>query len=376
MSPSECTGDSCPLPKKSTSSDKKSAQGNASTSLNSIIIGTVLKALSVPCFLLLMRTVYNPFYSSPQCLLRLVNETAPDHYRQHIYFRDMTYDDSCAGQKIQDYVSSQYDTVAMMENKVLQVFLVLQGIIGFAALAYMLATKPFRHIVKNLVVPNVVIMQSMTAVLAFSHVEQDILYTLGNVMHHTDLSQFTGASNASMLATTPNGFTFSCIATMVWFFYFFYHMAPILRKAGYVSITGEDLVTLVSLWTTWAMYSIKFSHPLWHEDFSEDWKHARPFTHEYKGYKHLMVHHGNGDSFGSHPLVDPPLSFFTKGYNVLHNDILHLHQGSVECVVLGFVASVLGSLVVAAVSYCLLSWVGRATEYLWPEPKVTKTKEI
>ena len=356
---SDCKGDSCPMPTKKASQNS----GGVMSSVNSVVVGSIIKSLSVPCFLLLMRTVYNPFYSSPQCLLRLVNETAPDHYKQHIYFRDMTYDDSCAGQNIHDYVHSQYNSVAQTESQIFQGFLALQGIIGFSVALYLLATKPFRQVLKNVIGPSFVIMHACAAVLSFSHVEQDILFTLGNVMHHTDLSKFTDLSNASMAATTPNGFSFSCIGTILWFFYAFYHMAPILRKSGYVTITGTDLVTvrkqqylyllllpylvpspftfpfylifylislpylylifylllvpspctspllllifylnfssflflpclfrqIISIWVSWAMYSIKFSHPLWHENFSEEWKDAMPFTHEYKGYKHVTV---------------------------------------------------------------------------------------
>lgn len=355
---------------------KKASQnsGGVMSSVNSVVVGSIIKSLSVPCFLLLMRTVYNPFYSSPQCLLRLVNETAPDHYKQHIYFRDMTYDDSCAGQNIHDYVHSQYNSVAQTESQIFQGFLALQGIIGFSVALYLLATKPFRQVLKNVIGPSFVIMHACAAVLSFSHVEQDILFTLGNVMHHTDLSKFTDLSNASMAATTPNGFSFSCIGTILWFFYAFYHMAPILRKSGYVTITGTDLVTIISIWVSWAMYSIKFSHPLWHENFSEEWKDAMPFTHEYKGYKHVTVHHVDGDAFGSHPVLDTVFSYFTKGYNVLHNDTLHLQQGSMECIVLGLVFSVLGSLMVALVSCHLLSFVGKALEMVWPEPKAVKAK--
>ena len=60
----------------------------------------------------------------------------------------------------------------------------------------------------------------------------------------------------------------------------------------------------------------------------DKYKDALPFTFAYKAYKHVIVHHGDGDSFGSHPILDPIFSAALYAYDHIHNKMLHLVIGS------------------------------------------------
>ena len=77
-----------------------------------ILVGTVVKSIFIPVALELIRAFHSSKYSNPNCLLRLVNETAPQHYSQHVYYQHLNYDDSCANEELENYVNSQFTPVS------------------------------------------------------------------------------------------------------------------------------------------------------------------------------------------------------------------------------------------------------------------------
>jgi len=79
---------------------------------------TFAKSAIIPLTFHLTRFL-NPFYSEPNCLLRLVNETAPAHYEAHQYWRQLSYDNTCTDLK--SFVLDQFNDYAQIEFKVWQV---------------------------------------------------------------------------------------------------------------------------------------------------------------------------------------------------------------------------------------------------------------
>jgi hypothetical protein len=102
-----------------------------------ILLFTLSKSLIIPLSIALHRYLLDdPFYSNPQCLLRLVNETAPEHYAAHQFWRSINYDNSCAGPRLKAFVESQFGTFAQAE---FMIWKLLAPAMFFAALATLLS---------------------------------------------------------------------------------------------------------------------------------------------------------------------------------------------------------------------------------------------
>jgi hypothetical protein len=55
----------------------------------------VFKSVAVPVLFVAVRAFIDPHYSDPQCGIRLVNQSAPEHFAKHPVWKDLIYDDSC-----------------------------------------------------------------------------------------------------------------------------------------------------------------------------------------------------------------------------------------------------------------------------------------
>ena len=101
--------------------------------LGTLAFGSAVKSVAIPLALGAIRRAI-PNYADPQCLMRLVNETANEHFAKHVYFRNVEYDESCAGQPLVEYVDAQFNALGAFENKLLKGFCSIAGLIGFVLL--------------------------------------------------------------------------------------------------------------------------------------------------------------------------------------------------------------------------------------------------
>lgn len=71
---------------------------------------SLIKSMTIPALMGVFRMM-DPHYASPNCLLNLVNMTAPDHYARHPFWKDLTYNDECSGEDytMKDFVFAQFD---------------------------------------------------------------------------------------------------------------------------------------------------------------------------------------------------------------------------------------------------------------------------
>lgn len=280
------------------------------------------KAMMGPGILLAMRNYVNPTYSNPMCLMKLVNTTAPEHYAIHPFWKDVAYDASC---DLAPFVEQQFNNTFefIVFGRVLKAILVL----AFLALLFNLSKLlSLRGVVTSVVGYGMAVFGVMH-LLMISHFEQDITFFSANIMHHSDVSGFTGQSNASLVDTVPQGFLVTCFLNMAYAFLFAYVVAkydPVASKA----YTPIVLVALFGIQTIRALTIIKMRHPVFHEIASEAGKDAFFLSEEYQAYKHVYVHHGNGDSFGSSYLFDWIYSASLYAYASWHNDILKLTLGT------------------------------------------------
>mmetsp|Transcript_32374 Transcript_32374/g.84922 ORF Transcript_32374/g.84922 Transcript_32374/m.84922 type:complete len:356 (-) Transcript_32374:533-1600(-) len=291
-----------------------------------VVLSITLKAIAVPLSLGLLRVYVDPKYSSPHCLLRLVNETAPQHWQNHPVWKHLTYDESCAGyDALSHYVQKQYTDQA--EHRLFTMFICCEALVAAALFLFLLcrhqALPCFRSFV-TVAATFFVADQINKLELLWTHFEQDVTFMLGNILHHTDISAFTTKSNTSFVSALPQGFLLSIFLCQTWKYgvccFLVIRADERLRSVLHPGMLAMQL----AITQTIIFYQLKHNHPLYHEIAKLEHKNAWPYTFEYRAYKHVYVHHHNGDSFGSSFHWDPFFSAALHLFGYLHNSVLGL----------------------------------------------------
>jgi hypothetical protein len=344
--------------------------------MGAVALATVFKSGFIPLALTGIRQ-FVPNYADPQCLLRLVNETANDHYTQHVYFQNVAYDDTCEGGKLHDYVNSQYNELGQFEKKLFLNTFMTTGALGAAYLLYDFSKKPSLRYLAKLAFNQITLYNTniVAAFLSLTHFEQDITFMLGNIMHHSDVSRFTENSNASFVDSLPNGFLLNSFCNVIWTVYFLYLLTPFMKRFGQSESSASTIVAQTFVGLTVLLWKIADQHPKFHELANESFKDAWPFTFEYQAYKHVIVHHGNGDAFASNILLDPIFSAALYGYDFIHNTLLGLTIGSHEETALAIAYDVVLSFVIVALSITLITVQGSLFNLLWADSTPAAQKQ-
>ena len=152
----------------------------------SMAIALIVKSVLMLGIFSMLRSYHDPLYSNPQCGLRLVNETDPAAYALHPFWKDLTYDDSCEGDSLQKYISSQSSKV----ESILQVCLtVTWTFLGLMATLWIVTTRVlFSQDILDIIrsVPGgiaTILFSFMagTILLMHSHYEQDVTFMTGKI---------------------------------------------------------------------------------------------------------------------------------------------------------------------------------------------------
>jgi hypothetical protein len=268
--------------------------------------------------LLVTRNYFNSTYADPKCLMKLVNTTAPQHYEVHPFWKDIVYDDSC---DLAPFVQQQFDN--KFEFVFFERFCAVLFVVAAAVVLYKLPTLfSLRGIVSWLLGAGLAVM-AIINMLMLSHFEQDITFFSANIMHHADISAFSDQSNASLVDTLPQGFMLTSCLNMLYGYGFVYCVAKYDRvaKKSYYPLV---MAALFALQTIRSLLIIKTGHPVFHEIASEEGKNANILSKEFAAYRHVFIHHVNGDSFGSSYTFDWLYSAALYGYGNWHNHILQL----------------------------------------------------
>jgi len=307
---------------------------------------SVVRSLTIPLFFAAIRYFWKANYSSPRCLLSLLNSTEPAHYQAHPFYHGVSLpelDSTSSGgdcrsfEEIKGYVDMQYE---YSEAKIFQAVMFLMGLVatycGYSVLREVLSVK--------FVFAALLVFQISVLDMSYAHFGQDILYLCGNIMHHANIEQYRGdESNATFVAMMPQGFAMSSVATFLWAQCVRYVMLkhnP--RLANFISPKALVFATFLALAAI--LFKVKTNHPLMHEmikqaaangtDALEAMKKSNPFEFDsqwgfnWRAYQHVMVHHGNGDAFGPSICFDWIFSYALYGYSYLHNSLLKLQIGT------------------------------------------------
>jgi hypothetical protein len=317
-----------------------------------IAAAIVLKSLLLFAAFAITRT-YNNLYSSPQCAMRLVNESDPGAYSRHPYWKDLRYDGSCAGDALDQYVKNQYynderwymDTLVNMwtASGVILVLCTLFRIRNFSVNAVFtgLALSVFAYF-------------AATIILMHTHFEVDITLMCGGILHHARAEK-PGIDFAR--GSVTEGYLYcGCFNRAFYTLIAYWLITRDSRLKKYYNpwfaIGLLQLILLAELTVVGKM------HPVYHamaiNGSTPEMDNAWPYTKPWLAYMHCIVHHDSGLSFSGDLFLDPVWDAFLYVFAFFHNTLFNIPLGSYAHVIASTIADMAMSVVGVFIMYSLL----------------------
>jgi len=326
--------------------------GAAGSVVTTVVGMGLVKAFIMQAFLSVYRS-FDPMYSNPHCLLRLVNETEPAHYAAHQYWRTLEYGDC----DIETLVLNQFNWRAQMEFSLYKVVIASQAVGAMCLIAYAFKNKAGKVGVLSAILGNLFSCQNATGCMfGYMHFQNDLTYFIGNMQHHSDISKFTSMSNASAVDTLPNGFLACYVLNWIWFticMRYLWNKFDLLKQWNnfYVCVACSHLNVLS------VAGMLKTDHTLWHNTATESMKNSIPMSFNYRAYNHVFVHHVNGGALSMNYFFEPMYSNAFSALAYVHSHLLGIKApDSAEHHAVIFAFDTLQSCVLMAVLVGLFSW--------------------
>jgi len=258
--------------------------------------------------------------------MRLVNESDPGAYSRHPYWSNLKYDDSCAGDKLDQYVKNQYYNG---ERWWMDLGVNTWTVIGVCLTLYALFRGSFSGgAVVGVFVTIIFAYFAATLVLMHTHFEVDITFMAGGILHHAR-------------ADKP-GIDFKSGSVTEGYLYCGLLNRALYTLAIYLLITRDNLLKkyynpllaagFLQLLLLLALTIVGKMHPVYHvmavNGSTPEMDNAWPYTPAWQAYKHCIVHHDNGLSFSGDLVLDPVFDGFLYGFAYLHNTLFKIQLGS------------------------------------------------
>jgi len=319
--------------------------------LSSVSMAGVWKSLAILGGFLLMRYKFDPLYASPQCALRIVNETDPGGYSRHPVWKDMKYDDSCSGDNLLRYLENQSDrTEAILINYLTMAWTTAGLLVVLYEIFKSLRTMKLMNVAINVVVSTTIAFMAATVVLMHSHYEVDINFLSGGIVHHA-FSEKMGVDYKN--GAVAQGYLLCGMVNRFFYSFALYKLiqcSPRLKKYH----NSILMFALLQISVHVALSTVGYQHPVYHQMTRESMENAWPYTLAWRAYKHVVVHHGNGESFSGDFFLDPVWDAQMYLYGYLHNDVLKLTVGSAAHYTFAVVMDMLMGTIGVAVVYAYL----------------------
>lgn len=272
---------------------------------------------------------YNDLYCSPVCALRLVYENNYDGYSKHIFYKDINFNlNDCSQDQINKYIYNQENNneryyVNILANvcTILGVFFVIKNAIHLM----ITKTSNIKFILMHLVY---ILLSSFFAkiILTHTHFSTDVNILTGGIIHHAIDEKF-GVTNNSV----TEGFLLNSFFNRILYCYIIYSIISkndgLNKILSYIPLIGFTQIFLFVM-----VERVKEMHPIYHEmtknGVSSNIVNALPYTHEWRAYKHCVIHHNNGLSFSGDLFLDPIYDFYLYLYSYVHNNIITIPVGS------------------------------------------------
>jgi len=295
---------------------------------------------------------YSPLYCSPHCAMRLVNESDPAAYSNHPYWKDLQYDDSCAGDSLKEYVEHQNNN---NERVWMDGSVNTWTFLGACLVLYSMVRGSFqlRAILAGLV-SAVFALMGATVVLMHTHFEVDITFLSGGILHHA-ISDMTGINDKNNSVT--EGYLYCGTLNQLFYtatIYFLITRDKRLKKY-YNPILAIGLLQLLILL---AFKTVGKMHPVYHEmaanGSTPELENAWPYTPAWRAYMHCIVHHSSGLSFSGDPFLDPIYDTFLYIFAFLHNQVFKISLGSALHFAFSTVADMVMGIMGVLIMYSIL----------------------
>jgi len=282
----------------------------------------------------------------------LVNESDPGAYSRHPYWKDLHYDDSCAGDALNQYVKNQYNNderwwVDAFVNAwtvgggCLVLCCLLGGGFGSKALVSGLVLTIFGYF-------------GATLVLMHTHFEIDITVLAGGILHHARAEKPGIDFKANSIT---EGYLYCGSLNRLFYTIVIYWL--ITRDSRLRKYYNPWLAMgLLQLLILGALTTVGNMHPVYHvmaaNGTTPELDNAWPYTVAWRAYMHCIVHHDNGLSFSGDPFLDPVFDGFLYAFAFLHNTLFKIHLGSAAHFLLNTVADAVMGLIGVVFCYAAL----------------------
>jgi hypothetical protein len=180
-----------------------------------------------------------------------VNESAPDHYVKHPVWKDISYDDSCAGEALQTYLTN--NTQNKLENSLVIWSFGCFTVIGTLAIIYTALKKLSIPRFSDLMLLSCTSFTSYHAaklMFMHTHFQQDILYMIGAIIHHAQ-SKLLGLNKKD--GTVAQGYYLCGLVNQAFYTYCLWYFANKTSRGGSSSkkmkiFNSVLLMSLLQLW--------------------------------------------------------------------------------------------------------------------------------
>ena len=143
------------------------------TSLLVILIALgALRSVVIPVCYSILRYLHDENYSSANCLLKLVNSTSPDHFRNHPFYSSTKFINDC---DLEKFVYAQFNNNEMRYFVVVQLF-VTGGSICTAIFEWKKVLS-LKYVIVLLVAYQLLVIQN-----SYSHFSQDVTFFASNIV--------------------------------------------------------------------------------------------------------------------------------------------------------------------------------------------------
>lgn len=279
----------------------------------------LLKPIALFAALYAIQKLVSPNYANGQCAMRLVNETDPRAYSVHPYWKDLQYDESCAGQTMEYFDAQKTNNFEFVLGSYLQMgWNALSLVTIIYGLSYVKIPTVFNS-VRNLLGHLIVGFFGGTLIMMHTHFEGDILYLTGAIAHHA-FSNVPGIDKAT--ASLAEGYLISGLFNRFLYVFGAAWFSKSDKKLSSFSPLCIAAILNISLYV--AAETVGRNHPKYHEMVTPEMVNSWPYTQEWRAYKHCIVHHDNGESFSGDPFLDPVFDSLLYLFAYLHNTVFQL----------------------------------------------------
>lgn len=294
--------------------------------LKYFLYAAVFKVCFMPVYLYICRSI-DEFYASGDCMLNMVKETNPEHFKQMAYWSVLEFAD-CPDMK---WFYDNKNKSFAAERAIMPFMMSACGL----ALAFCLFSIVFynpKSLLNWKLVPFMFFVRyaAMGFLLGWTHLEGDILYFLGNVSHHSDPAVLGFGGQNNMIGVGDNGekthlfdgnlgaFWTTAVSSYFLICYFANKYFDCDAKIAAVG-TATAVILFVS--------KIGEYHEDWHSNATPEWGNEFPMSYKWSGHHHVFGHHVHGfDIIQAWPhdkVFNPFLYMFSDLISNVYNGDIH-----------------------------------------------------